>query len=231
MNSLNGPYLSPIAGTGHISTTQTVEEEGLPARIRHLMIQPTTGELPRASLLATYPHSPSVLIPTPIAPTAVNSRTPVAGEKRALPAAAEDHMVRQEGLQKRLTLNFVILSEPSRASAKVSRTVEVPKRYYVDGTEWTCRKFSKGVCTKDRSLEVRLGPEGPQTLCNACGLRWSRTAKPEDKKNAALLITKPVMFLDKPLSTQREMQELKTNPETANSFIEFDHKVSTNFYL
>lgn len=37
-------------------------------------------------------------------------------------------------------------------------------------------------CNTTHTPEWRRGPDGPRTLCNACGLRWSRNKKKKNKK-------------------------------------------------
>ncbi|KAG1239452.1 hypothetical protein G6F68_018623 [Rhizopus microsporus] len=47
------------------------------------------------------------------------------------------------------------------------------------------RLASSNVCTDcgtTESPEWRKGPNGPKTLCNACGLRWSKKQKSEQQE-------------------------------------------------
>ncbi|CCA71461.1 related to white collar photoreceptors-like protein-Laccaria bicolor [Serendipita indica DSM 11827] len=67
--------------------------------------------------------------------------------------------------------------------ATSGETVENPakkKRRTLEGSQGrVCT-----ACGRDNSPEWRKGPQGPKTLCNACGLRWAKKAKGSTKDGA-----------------------------------------------
>ena len=54
---------------------------------------------------------------------------------------------------------------------------------------WFCR-----ACGVKETPEIRKGPEGPKTLCNRCGLRWSKKQRAEENNNTNTESVKYQMF-------------------------------------
>ncbi|KAK9365842.1 hypothetical protein V1509DRAFT_631971 [Lipomyces kononenkoae] len=71
--------------------------------------------------------------------------------------------------------SYPLLSPTSRSKASVSNNADKPaakKPKTSDDKEYVCTE-----CGTLDSPEWRKGPQGPKTLCNACGLRWSKSLR------------------------------------------------------
>ncbi|KAK9238326.1 hypothetical protein V1525DRAFT_112968 [Lipomyces kononenkoae] len=70
--------------------------------------------------------------------------------------------------------SYPLLSPTSRGKSSVSNNADKPakKPKVSDDKEYICTE-----CGTLDSPEWRKGPQGPKTLCNACGLRWSKSLK------------------------------------------------------
>jgi len=49
----------------------------------------------------------------------------------------------------------------------------------------TTEQYVCVTCGRTDSPEWRKGPQGPKTLCNACGLRWAKEVRSKGDDNAA----------------------------------------------
>lgn len=76
------------------------------------------------------------------------------------------------------------------------------------------------LCQTSDTPEWRKGPNGPRTLCNACGLRYSKqvrkTEKPKKEKSYEWFIyTTPDKVVKVDLNQQQQQQQQALNPNVA----------------
>jgi len=71
-------------------------------------------------------------------------------------------------------------------------------------SEERCSTKECGECGVNFSPEWRRGPKGPHTLCNACGLRYSKMQKKKSHVNSSACPNDrmTVAFLLNPLNTE-----------------------------
>ncbi|KAK9382200.1 uncharacterized protein V2V93DRAFT_404213 [Kockiozyma suomiensis] len=82
--------------------------------------------------------------------------------------------------------DYVTSSLPPRSKSISTTDHKISKKKKVaDENDYKCRQ-----CGTSDSPEWRKGPAGPKTLCNACGLRWSKSVKRSKMSGASSVLLK-----------------------------------------
>ncbi|KAK9452313.1 uncharacterized protein V1518DRAFT_403611 [Limtongia smithiae] len=148
-------------------------------RFEHLLVKQIVDAAPPSA--AVYPADP----PTPASASSAST------SPAAFPFADASHIRRHSAgdvLQRRHSPSLLPLPSSSAAVAP-AQPPRHPRAHHASISEPSARPTKKQKTSADEkeykcsecgtldSPEWRKGPQGPKTLCNACGLRWSKSLK------------------------------------------------------